>query len=1306
MIRGLLTTKAIVLVILAAFQGLVLAAFPMVNYWRADIEAILSKRLDATVKISEIGARASWTGPYLEALNLIIQRDSGSLEVRRVQMLLDLPASLGSFEPVIGQLVLDEGEIVQRGSTGAGIPNPKAWAGLLNELHNAVRPIGKFQLHNFDVLLGDLSLKRLSVSIDPAIGLLAQTRLVTEEMSLPLEVDWRYPSDASESHDLRVHTWLHNAPVPGLGLDELFVGIDATAWLNLKDGAPVEGIVRVSGLPGTDQGLDGDIRARFELPGSNAISASFESLQLQLPGIKVAGSGGGIQFDGSRVIAKIPRLEADGRALGEFLKSHGPDPTIARLLALNQPTVTANSIQLDWLIDESPIIVAEIEAFEIQAGRSIPHVGPVQGQIFVEGSRGWFDFEANSATFSLPEIFPRSWKRQELSGTLVFDRTGDGLLLKGHDLRVQDNQQDVRGALLLDLPRDAEQRMHLELTVNASTGALAGLLPHALDSEVSDFLTRAVEEVDVDQGRISYSGPLGAEVDRSRRELSMHFPMTAYRFKPLTTWPAFVGTEGVVDFASKRTRIEFVDSDFGGLSVSRVVATQDRDDGRRIQIDGHLSGEAPVALNILDQAQVKLDSLGSEMLLNGSLRGDVSLSVPIGESPEGKVVIESDDLVVTISELGEPFTHVKGRAEYRFNDGLYTETLKGELFGNPVEARITITNDQIDIRGRGRVQSADAIRLLDNADIKPDLLGTEILLEGSLLADIQLEIPTGKRAQGVVTIEPEDLVITLAELIAPITGVRGRAEYRLNEGLYTEVLTGQLLGDPIEATVMSEDGQTTVVGQGRLRTANVSRLMSLGFDESQLYGAADWSILGRSTDQGFLLSLETDGRGLGSHLPEPLGKDADQTGRIVVNLNSTPEFQNFNAKLFETTEVRGQLGIMPLVIEIITPQANIVEWVALPLGGGSESNLSILLRTERLVFGKIPLQVNKTAITIMPDEFNISFDGIEMAGRVSRISEGPLLIDLERLVLPEGGDLLDPPEEDPLFDYNPGQLPSAKIRVSQLKRGETNYQDINIVLVSGDSRLDATTLEFDRDGQRFQGELAWVFQNGEAKSALLLRAHGSELGNILRVNEDEPLLEADSGRFVSNLTWAGSPLGFSVLTSEGEVELSLEDGRFLDLGNSAEVLRLFGILNIETVTRRLRLDFLDVVQPGVAFDSVSAKAKISGGLLKFSPELAMKGPSSSFRMTGTADLVTQQLNQKLEIDIPLTNNLPLASVLLGAPQVGGAIYLVEKALGTKIIKVGKTDYRIEGSFDDPQVSLIPPFSNKKDHVNADTPANR
>ena len=213
MIRYLLTAKAILLVTLAALQGLVLAAFPMVNYWRSDIEALLSERLDAKVTISEIGARASWTGPYLEALNIVIEKEQGSIEIRRVQMLLDLPASLELSQPVIDQLVLDEGEIIQRGSTGGAFPDPQTWAGLLDQLHEIVRPMGEIQLHNIDVLLGDLSFKRLSVAIDPEIGVIAQTRLVTEDISVPLDIDWRYPLESGDAHDLRLQTQLRKAPV-------------------------------------------------------------------------------------------------------------------------------------------------------------------------------------------------------------------------------------------------------------------------------------------------------------------------------------------------------------------------------------------------------------------------------------------------------------------------------------------------------------------------------------------------------------------------------------------------------------------------------------------------------------------------------------------------------------------------------------------------------------------------------------------------------------------------------------------------------------------------------------------------------------------------------------------------------------------------------------------------------------------------------------------------------------------------------------------------------------------------------------
>ena len=104
----------------------------------SDRTSRLFIRLDAKVTISEIGA-CLWTGPYLEALNIVIE-EQGSIEIRQVQMLLDLPASESS-QPVIDQLVLDE-EVIQRGSARGTFPDPQTWALLLDQLHEIVRPMG------------------------------------------------------------------------------------------------------------------------------------------------------------------------------------------------------------------------------------------------------------------------------------------------------------------------------------------------------------------------------------------------------------------------------------------------------------------------------------------------------------------------------------------------------------------------------------------------------------------------------------------------------------------------------------------------------------------------------------------------------------------------------------------------------------------------------------------------------------------------------------------------------------------------------------------------------------------------------------------------------------------------------------------------------------------------------------------------------------------------------------------------------------------------------------------------------------
>lgn len=1193
MMRPILTTKAVILVVLAALQTLVFSMLPMVDYWRGDIETILSKRLGADVTVSQVGAKASLTGPYLEALNLIVERPDGRLEVQRIQLLLDLYRSVSEGRIVVSDMVLDEAELILHGP-GGGVPDPRQWGRALDALVRVLEPLGVARVNDLDVIAGGLSLQRLFFTVTPEEGVLGRGRLVTETVSMPMTMDWRFPTDAAGIHDLRIHSRMRNAPIPVTGLDEITAAVDGTAWFEIQDDSPVRGILNVRGLADDDAGLTGEFTGQFALTGGSDAQMRLDAANLSVPGLTLRGSAGAVAYESGQIKAQLPKLSLDGPALDAFLARFDPSPKLRRLLANNAPDIELSNVRV-IASEATPVQVqATVDQFSVDAFGGIPAIGPLSGELYLRGTQGWFEFETPSGTFSLPEIFPSPWVDHALSGLMAFDRRPDGLYLRGQSLRVAGPHQDVRGALLLDLPRDTEQSLQLELMVDASHQALPGLLPFDLDAEVQRFLTRAIEAVRVVNGRISYSGPMGKNIDRSRRELAMRFPMADYRFRPLTEWPAFVGQTGTVQFSDQRTRLSLTEADLGGLRVPQVLARQDADDAREIDVVGQIEGSARRALEVLDAAGVKPEALGRDVEFSGVLTGDVALEIPIDGRPRGTVDIEARALTVDVLGLAEPVT---------------------------------------DLAGRGR--------------------------------------------------------------------------YTLDQGFEASALRGSILGDRIEVDVKADNAGVEVRGSGKLQTQHVTRLAGLQFSDALLSGASAWTVIAQNQDDVLVVELETDGVGLISDLPEPLTKAAERAKPIRVRLIDDAISRRFEADVFANTEVTGRLDETPLALDVKTPELDVLGWASLPGDSETASNVSLLIDVDQLNAGETSLQVDTLAVTLRTGSVEAYVEGRDVEGRVIRFGQAPVRIELAYLMLPEAGEFLEPPGDDPLLDYNPGLIPSAEVEIATLARGPKEYRDLEATLISGEQRLDITRLAFERDGQRFLGELAWVLEDSGPESALILRAQGGDLGNFLRVNEDEPLLEASDGSFSTELTWAGSPLGFSILTSNGTVELSLADGRFVDLGNSAEVLRLFGILNIETLTRRLRLDFLDLVQPGVAFDQVQAAARLKDGVLQFDPALEMRGPSSSFQLTGMANLNEKTLSQRLSVDIPLTNNLPLASVLLGAPQVGGAIYLVEKALGTKIIKVGKTEYRIEGAFDDPQVRLIPPFTDRqKDQPNADTNSDR
>jgi len=231
-----------------------------------------------------------------------------------------------------------------------------------------------------------------------------------------------------------------------------------------------------------------------------------------------------------------------------------------------------------------------------------------------------------------------------------------------------------------------------------------------------------------------------------------------------------------------------------------------------------------------------------------------------------------------------------------------------------------------------------------------------------------------------------------------------------------------------------------------------------------------------------------------------------------------------------------------------------------------------------------------------------------------------------------------------------------------------------------------------------KGDLDWQFERGHSDRT---RFNGSLSGGNLRdlanwLGQKVPLRNKQTN-VEFNLHWKGTPEQFSIPVLGGDMKFLLKDGAILQSNDAAQIFRIFGILNTDTIWRRLKLDFSDLYKAGITFDAMSGRALFQQGRLVLDPDMQIVGPSTAFRLSGSTDLVDESLDMRLVVILPLTQNLPLAAVLLGAsPPIGGALFVLDKLLGEPLSKLTSATYNISGTWTKPDVKLRNVFDTGAD----------
>ena len=71
------------------------------------------------------------------------------------------------------------------------------------------------------------------------------------------------------------------------------------------------------------------------------------------------------------------------------------------------------------------------------------------------------------------------------------------------------------------------------------------------------------------------------------------------------------------------------------------------------------------------------------------------------------------------------------------------------------------------------------------------------------------------------------------------------------------------------------------------------------------------------------------------------------------------------------------------------------------------------------------------------------------------------------------------------------------------------------------------------------------------------------------------------------------------------------------------------------------------------------------------------------------------IDAKLLVTLPVTNNLPLAALIVGAPAVGGALFIADKLLGDRVARFASVQYKVKGPWQEPEISFEKPFEKPR-----------
>ena len=207
----------------------------------------------------------------------------------------------------------------------------------------------------------------------------------------------------------------------------------------------------------------------------------------------------------------------------------------------------------------------------------------------------------------------------------------------------------------------------------------------------------------------------------------------------------------------------------------------------------------------------------------------------------------------------------------------------------------------------------------------------------------------------------------------------------------------------------------------------------------------------------------------------------------------------------------------------------------------------------------------------------------------------------------------------------------------------------------------------------------------------------NDVGKLMRRVDYESGVEDSRGRIIGKMSWSDLPWNFDLKKTQGKANFSLGEGYLSEVSDAKA--RLFSLLSLQSLSRRLQLDFSDVYKKGFFYNKLNGNISLDNGLLQ-SHDIYVDGSAAKVTLSGAINLDDRSIEQHALVVPQLTSSLPVLVGWAVEPTTGVLVFLLNKLFEPAIEVVTQIEYRIHGSLDEMSVDEI---KKSKSKVKYETP---